>query len=54
MPANFAGDPPQYQDRYPNSTNDQQLKAVLEFLFNYDRFYMGSGGSQKTAQAGSK
>jgi mono/diheme cytochrome c family protein len=40
MPQNFANNPPQYQDRYPNSTNDMQLRVVLEFLFNFDRFYL--------------
>jgi hypothetical protein len=45
MPANFAGDPPQYQAIYPNSTNDMQLGAVLEWLFNFDRVYLGSGGT---------
>ena len=42
MPGNFAGDPPQYQDKYPNSNNEQQLQVVLEWLFNFDRVYMGS------------
>jgi cytochrome c2/transcriptional regulator with XRE-family HTH domain len=44
MPANFAGDPPQYQDVYPNSTNEQQLRVVLEWLFNFDRVSMGGDG----------
>jgi mono/diheme cytochrome c family protein len=42
MPANFLADPPQYQDRYPDSTNDEQLRVVLELLFNFDRFYLDS------------
>jgi hypothetical protein len=42
MPGNFAGDPPQYQDKYPNSNNEQQLGVVLEWLFNFDRVYMGA------------
>ena len=37
MPANFAADPPQYQETYPDSTNAQQVEAVLDFLYNYDR-----------------
>ena len=37
MPANFAGDPPQYQDVYPDSNNMQQIQAVLDFLYNFER-----------------
>jgi cbb3-type cytochrome oxidase cytochrome c subunit len=37
MPANFLGDPPQYQAVYPNSTNNDQVQAVLDWLFNLDR-----------------
>lgn len=44
MPANFASVPPQYQDRYPNSTNADQVQVVLEWLYNFDRMYMGSPG----------
>jgi mono/diheme cytochrome c family protein len=44
MPANFASTPPQYQDRYPNSSNDDQVRVVLEWLYNFDRMYMGSPG----------
>jgi len=41
MPANFSGDPPQYQEHYPNSTNAQQVQVVLEWLYNFDRMYIG-------------
>jgi mono/diheme cytochrome c family protein len=37
MPANFQGDPPQYQNVYPDSSNDQQIQTVLDWLFNLDR-----------------
>jgi hypothetical protein len=37
MPANFQGDPPQYQNVYPDSSNEQQIQAVLDWLFNLDR-----------------
>jgi len=37
MPANFQGSPPQYQDVYPDSSNDQQIQSVLDWLFNIDR-----------------
>jgi transcriptional regulator with XRE-family HTH domain len=46
MPANFAGDPPQYQAIYPDSTNDMQLRVVQEWLFNLDRVLLGSGGTE--------
>ncbi len=36
MPANFAADEPQYQDVYPNSSNVEQIEAVLDWLFNLD------------------
>jgi hypothetical protein len=42
MPANFASDPPQYQDQYPGSTNADQVRVVLEWVFNFDRVYLGS------------
>jgi cytochrome c2/transcriptional regulator with XRE-family HTH domain len=45
MPANFAGDPPQYQDFYPSSNNDEQLRVVMEWLYNFDRVYLGAGGT---------
>ena len=45
MPANFAGDPPQYQDIYPGSTNEDQLRLVMEWLYNFDRIYLGAGGT---------
>lgn len=41
MPANFTANPPQYQEHYPSSTNSDQLKVVLEWLYNFDRMYMG-------------
>lgn len=50
MPANFAGDPPQYQDRYADSTNEEQLRVVMEWLYNFDRIYLGVGKTLKTAQ----
>jgi hypothetical protein len=37
MPANFQGDPPQYQAVYPDSSNGQQIQAVLDWLFNSDK-----------------
>ncbi len=37
MPANFLGDPPQYQQVYPNSSNSDQVQAVLDWMFNLDR-----------------
>ena len=37
MPGNFGADPPQYQETYPESTNRQQIDAVLDFLYNSDR-----------------
>lgn len=37
MPGNFGADPPQYQETYPESTNRQQIDAVLDFLYNFDR-----------------
>ena len=37
MPANFQGDPPQYQNVYPDSSNAQQIQAVLDWLFNTDK-----------------
>jgi transcriptional regulator with XRE-family HTH domain len=45
MPANFAGDPPQYQDIYPGSNNEDQLRLVMEWLYNFDRVYLGAGGT---------
>jgi mono/diheme cytochrome c family protein len=45
MPANFAGDPPQYQEFYPDSNNEQQLRVVMEWLYNFDRVYLGVGGT---------
>jgi cytochrome c2 len=37
MPGNFQGDPPQYQQAYPNSSNADQVEVVLDWLFNLDR-----------------
>lgn len=37
MPGNFQGAPPQYQQVYPNSSNGEQVQAVLDWLFNMDR-----------------
>jgi cytochrome c2 len=37
MAANFASSEPQYQAQYPDSTNAQQIEAVLDWLFNFDR-----------------
>jgi cytochrome c2 len=37
MPGNFQGDPPQYQQAYPNSSNADQVQVVLDWLFNMDR-----------------
>jgi hypothetical protein len=37
MPANFLGNPPQYQQAFPNSTNTDQVQAVMDWLFNLDR-----------------
>jgi cytochrome c2 len=37
MPANFQGDPPQYQNVYPGSSNEQQIQAVLDWIFNLDK-----------------
>ena len=38
MPENFAGDEAQYQELYPGSDNEEQIHAVLDWLFNKDRF----------------
>jgi hypothetical protein len=37
MPANFAGSPPEWQEQYPGSDNDDQIQAVLDWLYNYDQ-----------------
>ncbi|MCB9915307.1 MAG: c-type cytochrome [Planctomycetes bacterium] len=37
MPANFSSAPAQYQEAYPDSSNAQQVSAVLDWLFNLDR-----------------
>ncbi len=42
MPSNFASTPPQYQEHFPNSSNDAQIRVVLDWLYNFDRIYMSS------------
>lgn len=37
MPENFAADQPQYQAQFPNSTNLEQIQAILDWLYNLDR-----------------
>ena len=37
MPANFGAEEPQYQETFPDSTNHEQVQAVLDWLYNYDR-----------------
>jgi hypothetical protein len=37
MPANFLADPPEYQAVYPDSDNAQQIRSVLDWLYNFDR-----------------
>ncbi len=37
MPANFSGNPPQYQDVYPKSNNEDQIQVILDWLYNFDR-----------------
>ena len=37
MAANFSTDAPQWQTQYPDSTNAEQVEAVLEWLFNMDQ-----------------
>lgn len=44
MPANFTGDPPQYQAQYPDSTNPEQIQVVLEWLFNFDKVLLDTRG----------
>jgi cytochrome c2 len=38
MPDNFAADPPQYQEQYPDSSNGEQIEAVLDWLYNLERW----------------
>ena len=38
MPDNFISDPPQYQEQYPDSANGQQIQAVLDWLYNPERW----------------
>jgi hypothetical protein len=42
MPANFASTPPQYQEHYQGSTNEDQVQAVMDWVYNFDRMYMGA------------
>jgi len=37
MPANFLADPPAYQALYPDSNNAEQVQAVLDWLYNFER-----------------
>jgi mono/diheme cytochrome c family protein len=37
MPENFANSPPQYQEVYPGSSNEDQIQAVLDWLYNFDK-----------------
>ncbi len=37
MPGNFLTDPPQYQEISPDTSNEEQVDAVTDWLFNYDR-----------------
>ncbi|MCY3001723.1 MAG: c-type cytochrome [Planctomycetota bacterium] len=44
MPVNFASNPPSFQEQYRGSTNEEQIQVVLEWLYNFDRIYMGNPG----------
>ena len=37
MPDGFANSPAQYQEVYPGSSNEEQIQAVLDWLYNFDR-----------------
>jgi len=37
MAANFASSEPQYQEQFPDSSNAQQIDAVIDWLYNLDR-----------------
>jgi mono/diheme cytochrome c family protein len=37
MPANFGAQPPQFQDVFPNSSNEEQIQVVLDWLYNLDQ-----------------
>jgi len=37
MPGNFLSEPAQYQELFPDSTNDDQINAITDWLFNYDQ-----------------
>jgi len=43
MAANFASAQPDYQDQYPDSTNAQQIEAVLDWLFTMDKAELQAG-----------
>ena len=38
MPDNFISDPPQYQEQYQDSDNGQQIQAVMDWLYNPERW----------------
>ncbi|MFT7664543.1 MAG: cytochrome c2, partial [Planctomycetota bacterium] len=37
MPGNFLLEPAQYQEIFPDSTNEDQISAITDWLFNYER-----------------
>lgn len=37
MPNNFGNTPPMYQEQYPGSSSEDQVQAVLDWLYNLDR-----------------
>lgn len=37
MPTNFGADKPQYQETFPGSSNHDQIQAVLDWLYNFER-----------------
>ncbi len=37
MPDNFTAPEAQYQDQFPDSTADQQIEAILDWIYNMDR-----------------
>lgn len=44
MPANFASAEPQYQEQFPDSTNAQQIEAVLDWLYRMDLEELAGAG----------
>ncbi len=42
MPQNFEDNAADYHDVYPDSTNADQIEAVLDYMFNFDRVYLRS------------